>query len=72
MALDEQYQTFANTFSEMDPKSAASILNEMSGNLETVVGILNAIETENRAQIMEELAKIDPVYAAKVTQLLVP
>ena len=50
----------------------ASILNEMSGNLETVVGILNAIETENRAQIMEELAKIDPVYAAKVTQLLVP
>ncbi len=72
MALDEQYQTFANTFSEMDPKSAASILNEMSGNLETVVGILNAIETENRAQIMEALAKIDPVYAAKVTQLLVP
>lgn len=72
MQKDELYVDFAKTYSTMKPAQAASIFAEMTGDLETVVGILNAMSASNRGAIMGALVGIDPVFAAKVTKLLEP
>lgn len=70
--IDEMYKDFAKTYSSMDAKNAASIFAEMSGDLDIVVGIMNAMSAADRGEIMAELSNIDPVFAAKVTKLLRP
>lgn len=72
MAQDEKYVEYAKTYSAMKPAQAASIFAEMTGDMDTVVGILNAMSASNRGAIMGALSATDPVFAAKVTKLLEP
>ena len=72
MQKDALYVDFAKTYSSMKPAQAASIFVEMTGDLNTVVGILNAMSASNRGAIMGAMVTLDPVFAAKVTKLLEP
>lgn len=69
---DEKYIELANAYSEMKPKKAAAALYEMTGNLETVVAILQSMGTEERALILEALSDIDAVFCGKITVMLAP
>lgn len=69
---DEQYEDYAKTYSTMKPAQAAAIFAEMTGDMDTVVGILNAMSATDRGSIMGALSTLDPVFAAKVTKLLEP
>ena len=69
---DERYRDLADAYSEMKPKKAAAALYEMTGNLETVVSILQNMEVEPRAAILEALSDIDAVFCAKITVMLSP
>ncbi len=59
----------ANTYTKMEPANAASILEEMSGDMEKVAVMLLCMKTANRASIMQEM---DPLYAAKLTKIMYP
>ncbi len=69
---DQKVQDLATAYSEMKPKKAAAALYEMTGNLETVVAILQCMETEERAKVLEALSDIDAVFCAKITVMLAP
>lgn len=69
---DERYQELADAYSSMKPKKAAAALYEMTGNLETVVAILQCMEVEPRAAILDALSDIDAVFCGKLTVLLAP
>ena len=56
----------------MDAETAALIFQEMTGDLDTVIKILNTMDAKNRSAILSALAARDAVYAAKITQLLAP
>ena len=55
---DSAFQDYVKTFSNMKPKSAASVLEEMvtSNNTELAVKILNAMSVSERADIMNALS----------------
>ena len=57
---------------EMKPKKAAAALYEMTGNLEVVVAILENMETDKRAAILDALSDVDAVFCGKITVMLVP
>lgn len=61
--------TYARTFQEMKAGSAATILEEMSTDLDLVVLILENIDTEQRASILGEMT---PRVAAKITKRMAP
>lgn len=63
---------FVKTFAEMDAAQAAAIFTEMSGDLDTVVKTLRSLKPDARSAILSALAAQDAVFAAKLTQLLVP
>lgn len=69
---DQKVQELANAYSEMKPKKAAAALYEMTGDLETVVAILECMETEARAEVLEALSDIDAVFCGKITVMLAP
>lgn len=69
---DENYQTLADAYAEMKPKAAAAALYEMTGNLEIVVSILQNMEVEERAEILEALSDLDSVFCGKITVMLAP
>lgn len=69
---DERYQELADAYAEMKPKKAAAALYEMTGNLETVVAILQNMEVESRAAVLEALSDVDAVFCAKITVMLSP
>lgn len=69
---DENYQTLADAYAEMKPKAAAAALYEMTGNLEIVVSILQNMEVEERAEILEALSDLDAVFCGKITVMLAP
>lgn len=69
---DQKIQSLAAAYSEMKPKKAAAALYEMTGNLETVVAILECMETEERAEVLEALSDIDAVFCGKITEMLAP
>ncbi len=69
---DQKVQDLATAYSEMKPKKAAAALYEMTGNLETVVAILQCMETEERAEVLEALSDIDAVFCGKITVMLAP
>ena len=56
----------------MKPKKAAAALYEMTGNLEVVVAILENMETDKRAAILDALSDVDAVFCGKITVMLVP
>ena len=69
---DEKYRELANAYTEMKPKKAAAALYEMTGNLEVVVSILQNMDTDSRAAILDALSDIDAVFCGKITVMLVP
>ena len=71
-AYDEEFTERAKMYSSMDPAQAAAIFCEMTGDMDIVVNILNAMSTTNSSAIMNEISNIDSVYAAKLTKLLLP
>ncbi len=69
---DMKIQALAAAYSEMKPKKAAAALYEMTGDLEIVVAILECMETEERAEVLEALSDIDAVFCGKITVMLAP
>ena len=69
---DERYKDLADAYATMKPKKAAAALYEMTGNLETVVTILQNMDVEARAKVLEALSDIDAVFCAKITVMLTP
>lgn len=67
-ASDELKQ-LSNAYAEMDPASAAAILQTMTGDLDTVVKILDLMSSSDKAEILEAM---DPSFAANVTKRLMP
>lgn len=71
-AYDEEFTERAKMYSSMDPAEAAATFYEMTGDMDIVANILNAMSTTNSSAIMNEIAALDSVYAAKLTKLLLP
>lgn len=60
---------WAETYAKMDPKNAAAILEEMTGDTDLVADILLCMTSSQRAKVMAEM---DPVYAGKLTKIMYP
>lgn len=69
---DENYKELAKAYSSMKPKKAAAALYEMTGDLDTVVSILENMDTSSRASILDALSDIDAVFCGKITVMLAP
>lgn len=65
----QQVQDWADTYAKMDPKNAAAILGEMTGDTDLIVEMMQCMKATQRAAI---LAEMDTVFAAKITALLYP
>ena len=68
---DEQMEDYVRSYSDMQPKAAAAIFDEMVGNGKSslVSDILMNMDTQSRADI---LAKMEPENAAKLTVIMEP
>ena len=65
----QEIQDYALTYSEMKPKQAAQIFEEMTDNLELVAKILNTMSATDRGAIM---GVMDAEVAAKLTKIMNP
>ena len=65
----QEIQDFAQAYSEMKPKQAAGIFEEMTDNLELVAKILNTMSADDRGAI---LGVMDAEVAAKLTKIMNP
>lgn len=71
-AYDETIKSRAKYYSSMDPKDAAVIFCEMTGDMDIVVSLLNSMSAKESGAIIGEISKIDATYAAKLTKKLMP
>ncbi len=69
MEESKEVQDYAATYSQMKPKAAAAIFENMESDLALVADILNAMNAESRAAIM---GAMDPEVAAKLTKIMNP
>lgn len=69
MAYRKMIQDMATIYSKMDPEDAATILEEMTGDMQVVATILDCMKEASAAEI---LANMDPTYAGKITLLIYP
>lgn len=67
--VSKEIEDFAMTYSEMKPKEAAAIFEEMTGNLEQAAKILSVMDATNRGKI---LGVMDSKIAAKLTKIMDP
>lgn len=65
----KEVQDYALAYSEMKPKQAAGIFEEMSNNLDLAARILGAMAAEDRGAI---LGVMDAEIAAKLTKIMEP
>lgn len=65
----QQVKDWAESYSKMEPKNAAAILQEMTGDMNLVSAILLNMKTTQRGLI---LAQMDTVFAAKITKIMYP
>lgn len=65
----EAVQDYASAYSQMKPKEAAAIFEEMTDSLDLVAKILNAMSAEQRGEI---LGQMDASVAAKLTKIMDP
>lgn len=65
----QEIENYASTYAQMKPKQAAGIFEEMSDNLELVAKILNAMNAEQRGEI---IGVMDAKIAAKLTKIMNP
>ena len=63
--VTQKQKELAKSYESMKPAQAAGILENMSGDMDTVVSILNEMSATNRGKIMGEM---DPSFAAKITK----
>lgn len=61
----DQEKELAKSYAKMDPAAAAAILDNMTGDIDAVVNILNAMNASERGAIMGEM---NPMFAAKITK----
>ncbi|MDO5383016.1 MAG: hypothetical protein Q4F06_09935 [Eubacteriales bacterium] len=69
LEYSQDVKDWAETFTKMDAKNAAAILEEMTGDTDLVAKILLCMTSKQRGAIMAEM---DPVYAAKLTKIMYP
>jgi len=62
-------QDYAATYAAMDPGQAARAFENLQDNLDLVAKILNAMNTESRAEILDEM---DSEVVAKLTKIMDP
>lgn len=67
--VDKQMDDYVKTYSEMKPKQAAGIFEEMTDNLDLVAEILYRMDPAPRAKI---LGVMDAEIASQITKLLDP
>ena len=60
---------WAEAYAKMDPKNAAAILEEMTGDTDLVAKILLCMTSKQRGAV---LAEMDTVFAAKITKIMYP
>ncbi len=65
----DEVKKYAQAYSEMKPKAAAAIMEEMTDNLDLAARILGAMEADKRGAI---LAAMDPEIAARLTKIMDP
>ena len=65
----QQVKDWADAYSKMEPKNAAAILQEMTGDTDLVSAILSNMKTSQRGLI---LAQMDTLFAAKITKIMYP
>lgn len=65
----QEIQNYAQAYSEMKPKQAAQIFEEMTDNLELVAKILRTMDADKRGSI---LGVMDSQVAAKLTKIMNP
>ncbi len=66
---DKEMDAYVSKYSQMKPKAAAAIFNEMTDNLMLVAEILTAMDPDAAADI---LAAMDSGTAAKLTEIMYP
>ncbi len=69
MEADAQIQDYVQAYSEMKPKQAAAIFEEMTNNLDLVADILAGMDADSRGAI---LGAMDPEIAARITKIMDP
>lgn len=67
--VDKEIKELASAYEAMEPKNAASILEKMNSDLDTVALILNNMNTKSRGVILENMSAD---YAALVSKKLLP
>lgn len=65
----DEIRDYAQAYSEMKPKQAAAILEDMTDNLELAARILKSMDAADRGKI---LGAMDPEIAAKLTKIMDP
>lgn len=68
-AVSEEIKEYAQGYSEMKPKQAATIFEGMTDNLDLVAKILGVMEPDDRGAI---LGVMDSTVAAKITKIMDP
>lgn len=66
---DKEIQDYAQAYSEMKPKEAAGIFEEMTDDLDLAAKILNQMSAEDRGKI---LGVMDKEVAARLTRIMDP
>ena len=69
MEESEEIQDYAKTYSEMKPKAAAAVFEEMTDNLDLVARILGVMDAESRGKI---LGAMNAETAARLTKIMDP
>ena len=64
-----EVKDYAKAYSEMKPKEAAAIFEQMTDNLDLAARILGVMEPDARGAI---LGVMDPAIAAKLTKIMDP
>ncbi len=66
---DKEIQDYAQAYSEMKPKQAAAIFEEMTDDLDLAAKILNQMSAEDRGNV---LGAMDAEIAARLTRIMDP
>lgn len=67
--VDSELADYAQAFAEMEPDSAAKILEELTGDMELAAKILKQLSAEKRGNVM---AAMDAEFAARLTRIMDP
>lgn len=67
--IDSEMKEFVQAYSDMKPKQAAAIFEQMTDNLDLVARILGCMEPSARAKILQAM---DAEIASKITKIMDP